>query len=139
MQIEKIEFDDILFALIMRKGAIVENVGFFSSADNSLQLGILEYKEGYVEKAHSHRRSPKLIEDVQETLHIESGKVEVNFYTNGGERIGAALLDAGDTILLINGGHAIRVLEDFRGIKVKQGPYRGIEQDKVMLEVKGNQ
>ena len=46
----------------------------------------------------------------------------------------AAVLNEGDTILLVAGGHAIKVLEDFKGIKVKQGPYVSLEEDKAFLE-----
>ena len=51
-----------------------------------------------------------------------------------GEKIKSALLREGDTVLFIEGGHAIEVLEDFKGIEVKQGPYRGIQEDKRYLK-----
>ena len=50
--------------------------------------------------------------------------------------VDSAVLNEGDVALLINGGHAIKALETFKGIKIKQGPYRSIEEDKLFLEVK---
>ena len=38
-------------------------------------------------------------------------------------------------MLLAEGIHRIRIIEDAKGIKVKQGPYRGIEQDKEIVNI----
>jgi hypothetical protein len=32
--------------------------------------------------------------------------------------------------MLLSGGHGFNVLEDSKIIEVKQGPYRGVEEDK---------
>jgi hypothetical protein len=45
-------------------------------------------------------------------------------------------LHAGDAIVLIHGIHALRVIEDFQAISVKQGPYLGMDADKVNVSVK---
>ena len=45
------------------------------------------------------------------------------------------ILNPGDTALLIEGTHRIRVLESFKGVKVKQGPYQSIEDDKEFVKV----
>jgi len=134
--IEKIEHGGKVFALILRKGLDPEATTFYTSKDTSLQLGVIKHEKGYAEQPHIHRRSEKLVHDVVESLHIEYGKVEVNFYSEKGERIDRAVLNEGDVALLMNGGHAIRALETFKGIKVKQGPYLSIEEDKQFLEVK---
>jgi mannose-6-phosphate isomerase-like protein (cupin superfamily) len=43
------------------------------------------------------------------------------------------ILNAGDLILLIRGGHGFKVLEDLEMFEVKQGPYAG-DQDKIKFE-----
>ena len=40
------------------------------------------------------------------------------------------LLNKGDIILLIKGGHGFSVIEDVKMIEVKQGPYAG-DKDKI--------
>ena len=42
-----------------------------------------------------------------------------------------AELGPGDSALLVHGVHSVRVLEDMQCISVKQGPFLGIENDKV--------
>ncbi len=83
-----------------------------------------------------HRSSSKTINEEQEVLHIEYGKVEVEFYESSGKKIGNAMLNSGDTILLLSGGHGFNILEDTKMIEVKQGPYYGVAEDKEYLEIR---
>ena len=132
--LEKIESQGKTFALILRHELEVEGVKFFTASDNPLQLGVIQHEKGTEIKAHVHRNATREIGSIQEVLHIEYGRVEVNFYNMNGEEINAAVLNTGDTILLLDGGHGFKILEDTRILEIKQGPYHGIEDDKIILE-----
>ncbi len=131
--IDKIEWEGRIFALILRQDYEPEGVNFVTSEDSPLQLGILKHQRGHKIKPHIHKSSPKTINEVYEVLHIAYGKVEAEFYESAGEKIGGTVLNSGDTILLISGGHGFNILEDSKIIEVKQGPYHGIEEDKVRI------
>lgn len=133
--IETIEWNGKKFALILRKEFKAEGVNFLTAEDNPLQLGILGHKQGTKIKPHIHRSSPKTINEVQEVLHIEYGKVEVEFYDAAGKKVADTILRGGDTILLLLGGHGFNILEDSKIIEVKQGPYHGVGEDKKYLEI----
>ena len=45
-------------------------------------------------------------------------------------------MNAGDTIVLIHGVHASRVIEDMQAMSVKQGPFLGDTKDKVVVQVR---
>ena len=135
--IEKVEWQGKTLALILRARFDKEGVNFVTAEDNPIQLGILKHHQGVKIKPHIHRASTKVIDSVQEVLHIEYGKVEVDFYDDG-EKIKTTILNMGDTILLISGGHGFDMLEDSKIIEVKQGPYGGMEQDKKLLETGGD-
>lgn len=132
--VERIELKGEVYALILRRELNVEGVNFFTTPDNPLQLGILQHGKGTEIKPHVHRNTLRTIENVQEVLYIEYGKVETSFYNKNGEKVGSSVLNTGDTILLLNGGHGFRILKDARILEVKQGPYRGVENDKVVLD-----
>ncbi len=66
----------------------------------------------------------------QEVLLIKSGKVRVDFFDNEQQYIKSTILHPGDVILLSDGGHGFKMLEQSEIIEVKQGPYCG-EQDKI--------
>jgi len=138
MTIEKIEHNGKIFALIIRSKLEIDGVNFFTPKDYPFQIGLLKHKKGYEIKPHIHKPSNKIINGVQEVLHIEYGKVEVYFYSDNGEKIASNILNTGDTILLITGGHGFKIKEDSKIIEVKQGPYQGFEKDKEHLEVKND-
>jgi hypothetical protein len=133
-QVEKVELQGRLFALILRNGLSCEGARFFTPAENPIQLGILQHKQGTEVGAHVHMESTRTVRGVQEVLHIEYGTVEVAFYSNDGMKVGTRILTVGDTILLLEGGHGFKMIEDAKIVEVKQGPYRGIEEDKRCLD-----
>ena len=135
MVVETISSNKYKFAIIMRKGHEPEGTMFYTSKEDSLQLGTIIHERGYIEPPHVHKKKEKIIRDVVESLYIEYGKVAVDFFEDG-KKYSSTILHPGDTALLIEGAHRIRVLENFKGIKVKQGPYTSIEEDKEFVEVK---
>jgi len=134
--IEKIEKDGVLYAIIIRHDYEPQATEFFTPKENSMQFGIIKHEKGYVDKPHFHRKRERVIWNTQETLQIVRGEVAIDFYTNEGEKVASTLLETGDAILMAEGAHAIRVIQDFWGVTVKQGPYISIEEDKAFLEPK---
>lgn len=132
--IEKIEANGKVIALILRRELEMEGVNFFTEEANPIQLGILKHRQGARVKPHIHKNFPKTISEVQEVLHIQYGKVEADFYEETGGKIKSTILNEGDTILLLSGGHGFNILEDSKIIEVKQGPYYGVGGDKELLE-----
>ena len=88
MSIEKMERDGKILALILRKEVEPEGVNFFTTEDNPLQLGILKHKAGTEVKPHIHKSSSKVINSIQEVLHVDYGKVKVNFYDDRANTVG---------------------------------------------------
>lgn len=133
--IEKIEYEGKILALILRSGYEQNGVNFITSEDNPLQLGVHKQKQGVKIKPHTHRNIPRTIDEVQEVLHIHYGEVEVEFYDAQGRKLRNAILNHGDTILLLSGGHGFNILKDSKIIEIKQGPYYGVGKDKERLNV----
>ena len=79
---------------------------------------------------HIHKRVKRQVNYTQETLFIRKGRLQIDFYSENQEFLESRVLEAGDVILLINGGHGFKVLEDLEMFEVKQGPYAG-DEDKV--------
>jgi hypothetical protein len=71
--IEKVEWQGRTLALILRARFDKEGVNFVTAEDNPIQLGILKHRQGVKIKPHIHRASTKVINSVQEVLHIEYG------------------------------------------------------------------
>lgn len=134
--IEKVEYEGVTFALVVRHNYERKGVNFITSPDNPLQLGILVHQQGTEVRAHFHRNPQRTIGEVQELLHIDYGEVKAKFYDTNGRKLGSLILNTGDTILLLSGGHGLSILKDSKIIEVKQGPYVSCEEDKIFLEVR---
>tara|TARA_B100001105_G_C22282760_1_gene396062 strand:+ start:173 stop:595 length:423 start_codon:yes stop_codon:yes gene_type:complete len=134
MTIEKIFSSKHRFAIILRDGHEPDGTMFYTDKEDTFQLGTIKHETGYIELPHIHKKKEKLHLDVVESLHVVYGKVAVDFFEDE-RKYSEVILNPGDTALLIEGTHRIRVLESFKGVKVKQGPYQSIEDDKEFVKV----
>lgn len=136
VNIEHIEYNGIRYAEIIWGDTEVETTTFFSPAESSFQFGLLAHKAGFKEPAHYHKPITKTITDLQQMFVVQKGIVEVLLYTDDGTLLKKVILKKNDAIVLIHGIHAINVIEDMQCISVKQGPYLGMENDKIFVPVK---
>ena len=99
----------------------------------------MEHPAGKLIAPHVHNPVPREVQYTQEVLLIRKGRLRVDFYDRRQTYLSSRILEGGDVILLIEGGHGFEVLEDVEMIEVKQGPYAG-EQDKTRFEgINGSQ
>ncbi len=131
--IDKIYLDNILLSVIIRNDFNKNGIEFFTDDNSSQQLGYMNRPKDYVIPPHRHNLVKRDVHLTQEVLFIKSGKVRVDFFDNDQQYIKSSILFAGDVILLADGGHGFKMLEQSEIIEVKQGPYCG-EQDKVRFE-----
>lgn len=136
MAYERIERDGTLFAEVIWAGTTVEKSRFFSEDGSSLQFGLLAHEAGFIEPAHYHHPIKRDISDLQQMFVVQRGVVAVQLFSDDGKLLREVELRAGDAIVLIQGVHAIRVIEDMQCISVKQGPFLGADYDKVFVEMK---
>ena len=128
--VENIKHEDIQLAIIIRANYKKNGIEFFTSDNDSQQLGYMNRPEGYIIAPHRHNIVAREVHLTQEVLVIKSGKVRVDFYDNTQKYIQSTILMQGDVILLSDGGHGFKMLAPSEMIEVKQGPYCG-EKDKV--------
>jgi hypothetical protein len=123
--IQKIEIEEILFALILRANYHAEGIQFFTPNDFSQQLGYMNRPQGYVIPPHVHNPVAREVQFTKEVLIIKTGKVRVDFYDDHQRYLESHILNQGDIILLAFGGHGFEMLEASEIIEIKQGPYAG--------------
>jgi mannose-6-phosphate isomerase-like protein (cupin superfamily) len=131
--VERIINNEVLLGIILRSTFAKEGIEFFTTDDSSQQLGYMNRPEGYVIPPHRHNIVKRDVHLTQEVLFIRSGKVRVDFFDNDQNYVESTVLLAGDVILLADGGHGFKMLEQSEIIEVKQGPYCG-ERDKVRFD-----
>lgn len=136
IQIEKITYKGIHYADVIWSNTVVDKTTFYSPSNSSFQFGLLAHKKGFVEPPHYHKAVKRVVLDLQQMFVVQKGIVVVELYSDSNKLIREIRLKKGDAIVLIHGIHAIRVEKDMQCISVKQGPFMGTENDKILVEVK---
>ena len=131
MSVEVIERDGVVYAEVLWADTRVASTQFFSPPESSFQFGLLAHGAGYEEEPHYHKAVSRTITDLQQMFVMQRGLVAIELFTDDGRLHRTVRLAPGDAIVLIHGVHALRVVEDFQAISVKQGPFLGDEEDKV--------
>ncbi len=128
--VETIEREGVLLGIIARHGEMKPGVRFLTPGHLSQQLAFMSHPRGKRIEPHVHAPVPRGIQYTQEVLVIRRGKLRVDFFDESQTYLESRILEDGDAIVLVRGGHGFEVLEDLEMVEVKQGPYAG-EQDKV--------
>jgi len=131
--LEQIYSNDLLLGIIIRTNFSHNGIKFFTDDQSSQQLGYMNRPKDYVIPPHRHNIVQRSVHLTQEVLLIKNGKVRVDFYDNEQQYYKSYILEKGDVILLSDGGHGFKMLEQSEIIEIKQGPYCG-ERDKVRFE-----
>ena len=134
MSAELIEHEGVKYAEIIRADTTVGETTFFSPPESSFQFGLLAHEAGYREEPHFHKAVSRTIDDLQQMFVMQRGVVDIQLYNDQGELFREVRLGPGDAIVLIHGVHALTVVEDFQALSVKQGPFLGDEEDKVVVK-----
>ena len=134
--IEEVIRQGVLYALIVRRDFRKPGVHFFTPGDFSQQLGHMSHPAGLKIEPHLHREVFRGVRRTQEVLVIRKGRLRVDFYTDARELVDSRVLEAGDVILLVQGGHGFEVIEACDMIEIKQGPYLG-DEDKIRFAADG--
>jgi hypothetical protein len=134
MNYTTIYHQDIKLAVILHSNFNNEGVNFISEDNDQLQIAFMKHPKGKYIQPHIHNKIKREVFFTPEVLLVKIGKIQVNFYTDEKIYIKSCVLETGDTIVLLAGGHGFEILEDTTMIEVKQGPYLG-EIDKTKFTV----
>ena len=107
-----------LIAYIVRNHYRPKNTHFITPSHLNHQIGFIVHEKGGVIKRHEHRQLERQIFTTQEVLLVRLGELEV-------ER---RVLEEGDVLILVNGGHGFRMLKHTVLLEIKQGPYMGVQE-----------
>ncbi|MCA2846811.1 MAG: hypothetical protein IM585_04210 [Pseudanabaena sp. M135S2SP2A07QC] len=137
--IENITNQYQLLAVIVSDKFNKQGIHFFTPNELSQQLAYMHHPTGKIIEPHVHNPVLREVTYTQEVLFIKNGKLRVDFYDDNQQYLESRILESGDVILLVTGGHGFEVLEEIEMIEVKQGPYVG-EQDKTrFIGISSNQ
>lgn len=125
--IKRIVQGDILYALIIKANYKREGVEFFTENDYPVQMGYMNREKGYTIARHKHSSvNTHTIPGMnQEVLVIRSGRIKIDVYNTMDEWISTVVVESGDVIMFMRGGHGFEMLEASEFLEIKQGPFGG--------------
>lgn len=126
--IEKITWQDIPLAYIIRGELIPTKTTFLTPPEFKQQVGFVVYPAGGEIQRHVHRPLERHLIGTSEVLIVRKGRCEIDIYTDDRKLVATRELRKGDIMLMVGGGHGFRMLEDTVLLEVKQGPYTGIDE-----------
>ena len=121
----RIESDGVLYALIMRNSYQPGGVNFVTEPEHSQQVAWMSHNKGTTIDPHLHNPVRRVVRNTSETLMIRSGRLRCDLYDNKQTFLQSCTLEAGDLIILFDGGHGFVALSDVQMVEIKQGPYVG--------------
>ena len=121
--LEFINDKNINFGIVIRSNYKSKDIEFFTAKESNFQVGGMTRGKNYEVKAHVHSKSKRIIETTSEVLFIKNGKISIDFYNEKNNKISQKIINKGDIVVLLHGGHGIKFLEKSEIIEIKQGPY----------------
>lgn len=123
--IRHIKKKDKLLAIVIKNDYKCDGIDFLTPTEYSQQVAYMHHPTGKIIDAHVHNLVHRNVVLTQEVLFIKKGRLRVDFYDDYEDYLESIILETGDVILLVSGGHGFTVLDEVEMIEVKQGPYSG--------------
>ena len=126
--VEIIRWGEQPLTYIVRAGELPSKTTFLTPPEFKQQVGFVVYGQGGEIAPHVHRPLERHLVGTSEVLVLRKGRCLLDVYNDQHELVATRELQAGDTMLMVGGGHGFRMLEDTVFLEIKQGPYTGVEE-----------
>ena len=128
MAVEVLSHQGQVYAYILGRESAPRETTFITPDECLQQLGFVVHQAGSEVKRHYHLPLEREIVGTPEILVVRSGRCDITLYDDAQEQFATRELKVGDIILILGGGHSLRMLEDTVLVEVKQGPYLGTDE-----------
>lgn len=128
---EIIKKGDNIISIVYRENEWTKGLNFFTPDSLFIQAGSWCYSAGTELAAHEHKICPRETVKTHELIYIKKGAIKVTLFDNERCFHKEFILRAGDTAVMVDGGHGYTILEDDTEVlEVKNGPFISVEKDK---------
>jgi oxalate decarboxylase/phosphoglucose isomerase-like protein (cupin superfamily) len=132
---QSVEHKGRAYALVLRANATSsDKYNFLTGPESPLQLGMNFYEAGESVKAHYHLPRQIQTTQINEFILIGEGSTTLTLFDADDQTpFTELLLEKGDMVLLLAGGHGFKMHAPTKIVEIKQGPYDGKSKDKVVF------
>ncbi len=111
------------YCMIIRRGLSADVTTFFSGDSDLLQVGLVCRRAGEPIPRHLHVKNERRIDHTWEFLLVRKGSMTLTLFDDDRQPFAERVLEEGDAVLLMAGGHGFLPHEDLVLLEVKQGPF----------------
>ena len=115
--------NDNLLAYVIKKNDQKKGKNFYTDSSEEFQLASFDLDESDEILTHIHISQERTIKKTSEAIFLQEGSLTFSIYDKELKLISEVTLDEGDVILLIEGGHGVKINGNAKFLEVKQGPY----------------
>jgi hypothetical protein len=126
--VEHITSNQVLLCILIQDELLPESTTFLTPPEFKQQVGYIVYPAGGEIARHRHRALERKLVGTSEVLVVKKGRCLLDVYDDEHRLVATRELRPGDIMLMVSGGHGMRILEDTVLLEIKQGPYTGIDE-----------
>ena len=127
-RLEIISWNSQPLTYIIHGDYMPDQTDFITPPEFKQQVGFIVYPAGGEVARHVHKPLQRHLVGTSEVLVVRKGRCIIDVYNNEKTLVDSREIKEGDIILMVNGGHGFRMIEDTVFLEVKQGPYTGIDE-----------
>jgi hypothetical protein len=120
-------------ALLIPHDFTASGYNFLTPCETPFQVGVNSYASGAQVKAHRHNAIERTIHETMEYVLVRKGAMSLELFDAADRPFKTIHMSAGDSILLVSGGHGMTFSTDCELLEVKQGPFFSRVMDKTLL------
>ena len=113
---------------IIHSELLPDTTTFVTPPEFKQQVGFVVYSANGEIPRHVHKPLERHLVGTSEVLILRKGRCIMDIYDNKRILVVSKELKEGDIMLMVDGGHGFRMLEDTVFLEVKQGPYTGLDE-----------
>jgi len=126
--IERIMYQKNVLCILIHANLLPSETSFITPPEYKQQVGFVVYPSGGEITRHTHLPLERHLTGTSEVLVVKKGHCFIDIYNDLHELVATRELKTGDVMLMVNGGHGFRMLEDTVFLEIKQGPYTGMDE-----------
>ena len=112
-----------LLAIYVKFDSLSNEKNFVTDNEFEFQVATFNLDKNTEILRHYHPEQKREIIGTSEVLIVQEGSLTIDIYSDKKELIKSLVLEKGDMVNMISGGHGVTINENCKFIEVKQGPY----------------
>ncbi len=112
-----------LIAIYQKSSEIKKAKNFLTNQSQEFQFGTFHLEAGEEIERHMHNEQSRSIKGTSEAIVVIEGSLEIEFFDEEKEFIKKIIMSENDSLLILSGGHGIKILKECKFVEFKQGPY----------------